>query len=136
MTLRLDIDTLRRLDGLAEVTSRSKAWRAAQAVKDYLELNEWQTRGIEAAVKRADCPSSSPKMASRLSQHRDWTFWRLYGCAEAWDWKKFHIISLALISSLTGPKTIVAKTLWRAPGQVWPPPSMMTFSSPCPGGQE
>jgi RHH-type rel operon transcriptional repressor/antitoxin RelB len=54
MTLRLDAATLRRLDQLAEVTERSKAWLAAQAVKDYLELNEWQTQAISAAVKRAD----------------------------------------------------------------------------------
>ena len=54
MTLRLDTDTLRRLDELAEVTDRSKYWLAAQAVKDYLELDEWQTREIDAAVKRAD----------------------------------------------------------------------------------
>ena len=54
MTLRLDAATLRRLDQLAEITARSKAWLAAQAVKDYLELNEWQTQAIDAAVKRAD----------------------------------------------------------------------------------
>jgi predicted transcriptional regulator len=54
MTLRLDAATLRRLDQLAEVTERSKAWLAAQAVKDYLDLNEWQTQAISAAVKRAD----------------------------------------------------------------------------------
>ena len=54
MTLRLDIETLRRLDRLAEVTERSKAWLAAQAVKDYLELNEWQTEAINTAIKRAN----------------------------------------------------------------------------------
>jgi RHH-type transcriptional regulator, rel operon repressor / antitoxin RelB len=54
MRLRLDAATLRRLDQLAEVTERRKAWLAAQAVKDYLELNEWQTPAISAAVKRAD----------------------------------------------------------------------------------
>ena len=54
MTLRLDPATLRRLDQLAKVTERSKAWLAAQAVKDYLEVNEWQTRAIHAAVKKAD----------------------------------------------------------------------------------
>ena len=54
MTLRLDAATLRRLDRLAEVTERSKAWLAAQAVKDYLELNEWQTQAIKAALERAD----------------------------------------------------------------------------------
>ena len=54
MTVRLDAGTLRRLDELAEVTERSKAWLAAEAVKSYLELNHWQTQAIHAAVKRAD----------------------------------------------------------------------------------
>ncbi|MGA2410173.1 MAG: CopG family ribbon-helix-helix protein [Candidatus Binataceae bacterium] len=54
MTLRLDAATLRRLDRLAEATDRSKAWLAAQAVKDFLDLNEWQTEAIGAALKRAN----------------------------------------------------------------------------------
>lgn len=54
MTLRLDAATLGRLDELATVTERSKAWLAAQAVKEYLELNEWQTQVIDAAVRRAN----------------------------------------------------------------------------------
>jgi predicted transcriptional regulator len=58
MTLRLDAATLRRLDHLAGVTERSKAWLAAQAVKDYLELNEWQIQAINAAVKRANAPGA------------------------------------------------------------------------------
>jgi len=58
MTLRLDADTLRRLDKLASTTDRSKASLAAQAVKDYLDLNEWQTKAISEAVKRADQPNA------------------------------------------------------------------------------
>jgi RHH-type transcriptional regulator, rel operon repressor / antitoxin RelB len=58
MTLRLDTETLRRLGRLAEVTERSKAWLAAQAVKDYLELNEWQTEAINTAIKRANSPDA------------------------------------------------------------------------------
>ncbi len=54
MTLRLDAGTLQRLDRLAAMTERSKAWLAAQAIKDYIELNEWQTRAIHAAVRNAD----------------------------------------------------------------------------------
>ncbi len=54
MTLRLDIETLSRLDALAEMTDRSKAWLAAQAVKAYLDVNEWQTKAIEEAVAKAD----------------------------------------------------------------------------------
>jgi len=54
MTLRLNANVLRRLDELAQVTDRSKAWLAAQAVETYLDTNEWQTKAIEEAVRKAD----------------------------------------------------------------------------------
>ncbi len=54
MTLRLDADTLARLDELAQATDRSKAWLAAQAVKTYIAVNERQTQAIRDAVKRAN----------------------------------------------------------------------------------
>jgi predicted transcriptional regulator len=54
MTLRLDPGTLRRLDELAQATYRSRAWLAAQAVRTYLDLNEWQIKAIREAVERAD----------------------------------------------------------------------------------
>jgi RHH-type transcriptional regulator, rel operon repressor / antitoxin RelB len=53
MTLRLDADTLARLDELAQATDRSKAWLAAEAVKAYIAVNEWQTKAIRDAVNRA-----------------------------------------------------------------------------------
>jgi RHH-type rel operon transcriptional repressor/antitoxin RelB len=58
LTLRLDAATLRQLDRLADATERSKSWLAAQAIKNYLELNEWQTQAIKAAVKQADSPTA------------------------------------------------------------------------------
>lgn len=54
MTVRLDRDTLRRLGGLARATDRSRSWLAAQAVRTYLDLNEWQIKAIREAVERAD----------------------------------------------------------------------------------
>jgi RHH-type transcriptional regulator, rel operon repressor / antitoxin RelB len=58
MTLRLDAATLRRLDRLAAATDRSKAWLAAQAVKNFLDLNEWQTEAINQALTRANSPDA------------------------------------------------------------------------------
>ena len=39
---------------LAEATNRSKALLAAEAVKTYIALNEWQTKAIRDAVNRAN----------------------------------------------------------------------------------
>lgn len=54
VTLRLDPDTRKRLDKLAQATERSRAALAADAVRQYLDLNEWQIAAIEAGVKEAN----------------------------------------------------------------------------------
>jgi len=43
-----------RLDRLADITHRSKSYLAAEAVREYIELNEWQLQEIQTAVKEAD----------------------------------------------------------------------------------
>lgn len=53
VTLRLDRATRKRLDRLARATERSRAALAADAVRQYLELNEWQIAAIEAGVREA-----------------------------------------------------------------------------------
>ncbi len=54
MTLRLDEETKQRLDVLAKATDRSKAYLAMQAIKCYLDSNEWQVRAIQEAIEEAD----------------------------------------------------------------------------------
>ncbi len=54
MTLRIDDDLYQRLDALAEATDRSKAYLATQAVKQFLETNEWQVQAIRTALAEAD----------------------------------------------------------------------------------
>ncbi len=54
MTIRLDADLKTRLDKLADATHRSKSYLAAEAVREYIELNEWQLQEIQAAVTEAD----------------------------------------------------------------------------------
>lgn len=54
VTLRLDSKTRKRLDKLARSTERTRAALAADAVKQYLDLNEWQIASIEAGVREAD----------------------------------------------------------------------------------
>lgn len=54
VTLRLDGATRKRLDRLAKATERSRAALAADAVRQYLDLNEWQIAAIEAGVQEAN----------------------------------------------------------------------------------
>jgi predicted transcriptional regulator len=54
MTIRLDDEVKERLERLAEATERSKSYLAAEAVRAYVEINEWQIAEIRAALKEAD----------------------------------------------------------------------------------
>jgi predicted transcriptional regulator len=54
MTVRLEPDLKERLDLLAEATHRSKSFLAAEAIREYVELNEWQIRETHAALAEAD----------------------------------------------------------------------------------
>jgi RHH-type transcriptional regulator, rel operon repressor / antitoxin RelB len=54
MTFRLEDDVKARLDKLADATQRSKSFLAAEAIREYVESNEWQIREIKAALKEAN----------------------------------------------------------------------------------
>ncbi|MDO3381592.1 CopG family ribbon-helix-helix protein [Gilvimarinus algae] len=54
MTIRLEPELKQRLDQLAAATHRSKSFLAAEALRDFIELNEWQIQEIKEAVKEAD----------------------------------------------------------------------------------
>ena len=54
VTLRLDAATRKRLDRLAKTTDRSRAALAAEAVRQFLEINEWQIAAIQEGVREAD----------------------------------------------------------------------------------
>ena len=54
VTLRLDAATRKRLDRLSKATDRSRAALAAEAVRQFVELNEWQIAAVEEGVREAD----------------------------------------------------------------------------------
>ena len=54
MTIRLEPALKQRLDHLAEATQRSKSFLAAQAIREFVDLNEWQVQEIRSAVAEAD----------------------------------------------------------------------------------
>ena len=54
MTIRLEPELKSRLDKLAASTHRSKSFLASEAVREFIEINEWQIQEIKAAIKEAD----------------------------------------------------------------------------------
>ena len=54
MTIRLDDEVKDRLDHLADATRRSKSFLAAEAIREFVENNEWQIAEIQAALKEAN----------------------------------------------------------------------------------
>ena len=54
MTIRVDAKTKRRLEKLANATARTKSYLAAEAIRAYLDMNEWQIQEIKATVQEAD----------------------------------------------------------------------------------
>jgi predicted transcriptional regulator len=54
MTVRLEDEVKDRLDRLAASTKRSKSFLAAEAIREFVENNEWQIAEIQAALTEAD----------------------------------------------------------------------------------
>ncbi len=54
MTIRLEPELKSRLDKLALATHRSKSFLASEAVREFIELNEWQIQELKDATKEAD----------------------------------------------------------------------------------
>lgn len=54
MTVRLEPELKNRLDRLAQATQRSKSFLAAQALQEFVDLNEWQVAEVESAIREAD----------------------------------------------------------------------------------
>jgi RHH-type rel operon transcriptional repressor/antitoxin RelB len=54
LTIRLESDLKDRLDDLAIATNRSKSFLAAEAIQEFVDLNEWQLQEIKTALAEAD----------------------------------------------------------------------------------
>ncbi|KAI5913126.1 CopG family ribbon-helix-helix protein [Thauera sp. 2A1] len=54
MTVRIEPDVRERLDALADATQRSRSFLAAEAIREYVETNEWQLREIQNGVSEAE----------------------------------------------------------------------------------
>jgi predicted transcriptional regulator len=72
LTVQLSEVDKERLEALAETTGRSESLLAAEAVSEYLALQEWQVSAIEAAIASLDREEEIAHAAMR-----DWI--------ESWD---------------------------------------------------
>jgi predicted transcriptional regulator len=61
ISVRVPRETARRLRALAEATDRSKSYVAAQAIEEFISLQEWQVKAIQQGIEDAD--------AGKLSGH-------------------------------------------------------------------
>ena len=54
LTLRLDPKLKGRLDRLSKSMNRSRSFVAAQAIQEYVSVNEWQINEIKKGLAEAD----------------------------------------------------------------------------------
>ena len=54
LTVRVKPDTRNRLEAIAQATCRSKSYVIEEALEQYLDVNEWQIKGIQDALIEAD----------------------------------------------------------------------------------
>jgi RHH-type transcriptional regulator, rel operon repressor / antitoxin RelB len=64
LTIRIDRKT--KLEKLAKATDRTKSYLAAEAIRTYVDLNEWQIQEIKAALKEADAEDFADPMDVRI----------------------------------------------------------------------
>ena len=54
LTLRLDAKLKSQLDRLSKSMNRSRSFVAAQAIQEYVSVNEWQINEIKKGIAEAD----------------------------------------------------------------------------------
>src|SRR6476620_5939347 len=59
-TVRVETDVKKRLEKLAKSTGRSRSFLAAEALDEYLDVNEWQVAGVRKAMGSLDHGESIP----------------------------------------------------------------------------
>ena len=63
LSLRLDEETIEKLDLLAKATERSRGWLMARAVSRYVEHESWQVEAIKQALEKLE--NGSARFASQ-----------------------------------------------------------------------
>lgn len=63
LSVRVPKEIGKRLEALAEASDRSKSYVAAQAIEEYLALQEWQVKAIRRGLRQAN--------AGKLVEHAE-----------------------------------------------------------------
>ena len=66
-TVRVEASAKKRLEKLAKSTGRTRSFLAAEAINEYLDVNEWQVAGIKDAIASFDRGEGIPH-----EQVKDW----------------------------------------------------------------
>jgi RHH-type transcriptional regulator, rel operon repressor / antitoxin RelB len=53
-TVRVQREVNKRLEKLAKSTGRTRSFLAAEALNEYLDVNEWQVAGVKRAIASLD----------------------------------------------------------------------------------
>ena len=61
LTLRLDAKLKKQLDRLSKSMSRSRSFVAAQAIQEFVSVNEWQINEIKKGLAEADAGDFVPE---------------------------------------------------------------------------
>jgi len=69
LSVRGPPQTRNELEELALATGRTKSFLAAEAIRHYLEINAWQIKATEEAVKKSD------SKAAAFAKHDDVVDW-------------------------------------------------------------
>jgi predicted transcriptional regulator len=72
LTIRIDKNTKERLGKLAEATDRTQSFLAAEAIRSFLDLNEWHIQAVHNGISDAD--------QGRFVEHTQVASW-----VESWD---------------------------------------------------
>ena len=77
LTVRLDDETKAKLDRLAKATSRTKSYLVSNAIREFIDVNEWQIQEITRTVHEADRPGA------KFTKHEEVAAW-----LDTWGSKK------------------------------------------------
>ena len=72
LSVRVEPEVKARLDALADATQRSRSFLAAEAIREYVEINEWHLQEIQNGVAEADAGdfASDDELASLARKWR------------------------------------------------------------------